>query len=172
MPVDNDGNKKPTATPTAGTPTPTSDTEGKEKAAREDEKTLLKDINGNQVYVKDADSGEYRKAVYADYYRFDEFYIKSESAYEYKGWQTIDGNVYYYTKDGEKVTGDQVIQGVSYHFTEDGILAVDKNGVKGIDVSKWNGSIDWNAVKESGISFVIIRCGYRGSSSSYSSKRW
>ena len=34
----------------------------------------------------------------------------------------------------------------------------------GIDVSKWNGNIDWNAVKNSGVNFVIIRCGYRGSS--------
>ncbi len=37
-------------------------------------------------------------------------------------------------------------------------------GILGIDVSKWNGSIDWNAVKASGVNFVIIRCGYRGSS--------
>ena len=42
---------------------------------------------------------------------------------------------------------------------------MDKNGKIGIDVSKWNGNIDWNAVKNSGVSFVIIRCGYRGSSS-------
>ena len=34
----------------------------------------------------------------------------------------------------------------------------------GIDVSKWNGSIDWNAVKNSGVNYVIIRVGYRGSS--------
>ena len=34
----------------------------------------------------------------------------------------------------------------------------------GIDVSKWNGNIDWAAVKNSGVNFVIIRCGYRGSS--------
>ena len=38
------------------------------------------------------------------------------------------------------------------------------DGTLGIDVSKWNGTIDWNAVKNSGISYVIIRCGYRGSS--------
>ena len=38
------------------------------------------------------------------------------------------------------------------------------NGALGIDVSKWNGTIDWNAVKNSGINYVIIRCGYRGSS--------
>ena len=35
--------------------------------------------------------------------------------------------------------------------------------VLGIDVSKWNGEIDWKKVKDAGVSFVIIRCGYRGS---------
>ena len=39
------------------------------------------------------------------------------------------------------------------------------SGTRGIDVSKHNGSIDWNAVKASGINFAIIRCGYRGSTS-------
>lgn len=33
----------------------------------------------------------------------------------------------------------------------------------GIDVSKWQGEIDWDKVKNDGIDFVIIRCGYRGS---------
>lgn len=32
----------------------------------------------------------------------------------------------------------------------------------GIDVSKWNKTIDWDAVKDAGIEFAIIRCGYRG----------
>ena len=32
----------------------------------------------------------------------------------------------------------------------------------GIDVSKWQGYLDWNAVKESGIEFAFIRIGYRG----------
>ena len=31
----------------------------------------------------------------------------------------------------------------------------------GIDVSKWQGKIDWKAVKNSGIEFAIIRIGYR-----------
>ena len=31
---------------------------------------------------------------------------------------------------------------------------------KGIDVSKWNGSIDWHKVKNSGIDYVIIRGGF------------
>ncbi len=33
----------------------------------------------------------------------------------------------------------------------------------GIDVSKWQGDIDWDKVKASGVEFVMIRAGYRGS---------
>lgn len=32
--------------------------------------------------------------------------------------------------------------------------------IKGIDVSKWNGVIDWGKVKNSGVDFVMIREGY------------
>ena len=32
--------------------------------------------------------------------------------------------------------------------------------VKGIDVSVWQGNIDFNRVKSAGIDFVIIRAGY------------
>ncbi len=33
----------------------------------------------------------------------------------------------------------------------------------GIDVSKWNGDIDWDKVKNAGVEFAIVRAGYRGS---------
>ena len=33
----------------------------------------------------------------------------------------------------------------------------------GIDVSKWNGDIDWDKVRSAGVEFAIIRAGYRGS---------
>ena len=80
------------------------------------------------------------------------------TGYKYTGWQTIDGKTYYYDKDGNRVTGTQVIQGVQYTFEESG----DRSGVIGIDVSKYQRSIDWNQVKNAGIDFVMIRCGYRG----------
>ena len=32
---------------------------------------------------------------------------------------------------------------------------------KGIDISSWQGEINWEKVKNSGIDFVIIRCGFR-----------
>lgn len=133
------------------------------KAAVEvDGTTKLKDKDGNQLYYKKS-TGEYREATYQDYRERDTFYkkIKSSSAYKYTGWQTIDGYVYFYDKDGNYVTGDQVIQGARYTFGSDGKLAK-SSGTMGIDVSKHNGSIDWNAVKNSGVSYVIIRCGYRG----------
>ncbi|MCI9336203.1 MAG: hypothetical protein HFH93_01465 [Lachnospiraceae bacterium] len=37
------------------------------------------------------------------------------------------------------------------------------NSRVGIDVSKWNGEIDWDRVKNAGVEFAIIRAGYRGS---------
>ena len=130
------------------------------KAVNVDGKTKLKDKNGNQLYYKEGDS--YKEATYDDYKKYDTFYKKSVK-YRYTGWQTIDGSTYFFDKNGNYVTGDQVIQGAKYSFGSDGKLS-SGSGSMGIDVSKWNGSIDWNAVKNSGVSYVIIRCGYRGSS--------
>ena len=133
------------------------------KTVTVDGSTKLKDKDGNQLYYKEGDT--YKEATYDDYKKRDTFYKKSKEVknYKYTGWQTIDGHVYYYDKNGNYVTGEQVIQGAKYTFGSDGKLAA-SSGSMGIDVSKWNGSIDWNAVKNSGVSYVIIRCGYRGSS--------
>ena len=80
--------------------------------------------------------------------------------YQYTGWQNIDGTTYYYDPaTHQPVTGNQVIQGNVYTFGADGAL---NRTARGIDVSKFQGSIDWNAVKADGITFAIIRCGYRG----------
>lgn len=49
--------------------------------------------------------------------------------------------------------------------TEKTELQFDNGSAKlGIDVSKWNQEINWEAVKDAGIEFAIIRCGYRGAS--------
>ncbi len=127
---------------------------------REDKTTVLKDTSGKELYVLDGNN-QYRLAHYADYYTSSNFYIKE--ATRYTGWQTLDGKVYFFKADGNKVTGEQVIQGAKYNFASDGSLVVG-SGTMGIDVSKWNGTIDWNAVKNSGVNYVIIRVGYRGSS--------
>ncbi|MBD9125032.1 MAG: hypothetical protein EGP68_09875 [Lachnospiraceae bacterium] len=132
------------------------------KINRGDTKTLLKDKNGNQLYCKDGDT--YREATTADYYTKDKFYRKKANVeYRYTGWQTIDGKRFFYDKNGTAVTGEQVIQGVKYTFNGDGSL--NTGTVMGIDISKHNGNIDWSAVKNSGVQYVILRCGYRGSAS-------
>lgn len=125
-----------------------------------DTTSLLKDKGGKQVYV--LENGQYREAVYADYYKEGMKFYLAITQTVYTGWQNINGKTYYYLEDHKFVTGEQVIQGAKYTFASDGSL-VTSSGTFGIDVSKWNGSIDWNSVKASGASYAIIRCGYRGS---------
>lgn len=43
---------------------------------------------------------------------------------------------------------------------------------KGIDVSVHNGDIDWQAVKNAGVDFAIIRCGYGNNERAQDDKRW
>ena len=88
------------------------------------------------------------------------FGIKEEEP-AYSGWRTENGKTYYYAQNtNKKVTGLRSIDGKLYYF--------DANGVKqdkvtfGIDVSKYQSGLDWNKIKKSGVSFVIIRIGYRG----------
>ncbi len=114
----------------------------------------LKDAAGNQLYLDEQCTKE---ATAADYEKGKKYYYK-EASYTYYGWQSIDGNTFYFDKNGNKVTGTQVIQGVSYDFGTDGVLA---NKGTGIDVSKYQANIDWSQAK-SAVSFAIVRCGYRG----------
>ncbi len=122
----------------------------------------LYDSDKNALYLEE--DGQYRLAKYADYIEDSsrKFYRKVDE-FLYTGWQTIDGVTYYYKSDHTYVTGEQIIQGVSYTFSDNGALA-QGSGTIGIDVSKYQPSINWSSVKASGVSFVIIRCGYRGAS--------
>lgn len=121
----------------------------------------LKTKDGKEVYIRQDD--KYVIATAEDYaLDTTEFYIYTD-VFKYQGWQTFDGKTYYYTEDYKKVTGEQVIMGAKYVFDSNGVLT-SSTGIMGIDVSKWNGTIDWNQVKASGVNYVIIRCGYRGSS--------
>ncbi|MBO4902181.1 MAG: Ig-like domain-containing protein [Lachnospiraceae bacterium] len=128
-----------------------------------DDTAQLYDKDKNPLYLR-KDDGSYALAKYADYKKNNaiKLYKKTEG-FLYTGWQTIDGKTYYYKRDNTYVTGEQVIGGVKYHFATDGSLT-QGSGTLGIDVSKYQPSINWSSVKNSGVSFVIIRCGYRGSS--------
>ena len=88
---------------------------------------------------------------------------KDESQPEpaYSGWRTSGGKTYYYSQSTNKpVTGIQCIDNKLYYFSADGVL---ENGKTfGVDVSKYQKNIDWNQIKKAGVSFVIVRIGYRG----------
>lgn len=128
---------------------------------KQDTTTVLKTKDGKTVYYYS--NGQYIEAKAADYYKYSTFYKQeTTSQYKYTGWQNLDGKTYYFDKNGNKVTGEQVIQGAKYTFNSDGSLHTG-SGVLGIDVSTWNGNIDWAKVKNSGVSYVIIRTGFRGS---------
>lgn len=122
-----------------------------------EDKTQLKDMSGNLLY---ADSNATRIATQKDYVDAEIFYTNPK----YIGWQTFDGNLYYFKEDYTPATGRQIIDGRSYDFYDNGIMVV-KEQTTGIDVSKWQGTIDWKAVADSGVDFAIIRCAYRGSDS-------
>lgn len=113
----------------------------------------LKDAQGFGLYL---DNEGKTIATVADYGNHQTFYCV-----KYTGWQTLDGKVYYFDENYQYATGDQVIGSIKYSFNEDGTL-VEALETKGIDVSKWQGNIDWQAVAGAGIDFAIIRVGYRG----------
>jgi len=122
-----------------------------------DSSVVLKDKSGNVLYT---DANATKQATLTDYASTDTFYKSPQ----YTGWRTDGGKVYYYDANHNKITGNQVIGGVMYTFGGDGALS-QSSGNRGIDVSKYQGNIDWGAVAASGINFAIIRVGYRGSSS-------
>lgn len=79
----------------------------------------------------------------------------------YSGWRTTGGKTYYYSSTThEPVTGIQSIDGKLYYFDADGVLQ--KGKTFGVDVSKYQKNIDWEQIKKAGVSFVIVRIGYRG----------
>ena len=120
-----------------------------------DSSVVLKDKSGNVLYT---DENATKQATLKDYASTDIFYTSPQ----YTGWRTDGGKVYYYDANHNKITGNQVIGGVMYTFGGDGALS-QSSGNRGIDVSKYQGNIDWGAVAASGINFAIIRVGYRGS---------
>lgn len=113
------------------------------------------------------------------------WYYFNNEGYCHMGWLQIGGNWYYLNEQGAMVTGEQQINGVWYRFEEnDGAMLLgwqkvngtwayyskagerienagqESGSLKGIDVSYYQGEIDWTAVKNDGVQFAIIRAGH------------
>lgn len=72
------------------------------------------------------------------------WYQDEDGGWAQRAWRQIDGKWYYFASDG--------------YWRED--ADAHENTLKGIDVSEWQVDIDWNAVKQDGYDFAIIRGGY------------
>ena len=82
------------------------------------------------------------------------------SSYESLGYLNKDTKVDILARENNwyKISADNLYGYVSASYIK--LQAIEK----GIDVSKWNGDIDWNKVKSDGIDYVIIRGGFGNSS--------
>lgn len=65
-------------------------------------------------------------------------------------------------EDPENIEDSKNEDGAKVDFAE---VETKKGLQNGIDVSKWQGKIDWQKVKNAGIDFAIIRIGYRAENS-------
>ena len=71
-----------------------------------------------------------------------------------------NNNTNYYDYYGRKSTGFKLIDGVKYYFNPEGKL-YGKNVQKIIDVSSWQGTIDWEKIKRNeDVDAAIIRVGW------------
>ncbi len=120
------------------------------------------------IYIGDLDAGEYYvKLLPMEGYRVPtkESKIRVKEKVEYLAINDISLLI----KTEEEIDAEAEDSGV-HEALEDAdrteiknLQAASGNQKVGIDVSKWNGEIDWDKVKNAGVEFAIIRAGYRGS---------
>lgn len=139
--------------------------------SKEDDKKVgdYKDLDQDGIiYIGDLDSGEYFvELLPIEGYKVpvNETRVKVKDKVEYLAIEDISLLI----KTEDEVDAEAEDSGV-----QDALADADKTELKklqkpsgkakaGIDVSKWQGEIDWDKVKNAGVEFAIIRAGYRGS---------
>ncbi len=120
------------------------------------------------IYIGDLDAGEYYvELLPIEGYKVpvNETRVRVKDKVEYVAIEDISLLI----KTEEEIDAEAEDSGV-----QDALSDADKSEIKklqastgnskvGIDVSKWNGDIDWDKVKNAGVEFAIVRAGYRGS---------
>ena len=97
---------------------------------------------------------------------------------EFKGlenqkWQIIKAGGFYYIRSNYNnlylnIDGGKILLGANVNVSEiesnidNKKFIIEKDDCLGIDVSQYNGNINWKNVKQDNIDFAIIRAGYRG----------
>lgn len=75
-------------------------------------------------------------------------------------WRYQDGERIYFDEPSQTWGAFQAWSKVDGHYINNRGEIIKGATAKGIDVSEWQGSIDWEKVKNTDIDFAIIRCGY------------
>lgn len=128
----------------------------------------FKDLDRDGViYVRDLSAGDYHVSIQpVEGYHVASSYTKVHvnDKVEYRIIEDI--NLLIVSEDEIDVR-NEAVTGHDLESDRDGTERTDvfeelDEAVMGIDVSSFNGEIDWERVKESGIEFAFIRCGYRG----------
>lgn len=139
-------------------------------------KGVYQNAKNKNWYYADASTGGIRTdAGFVDWNN-DRYYVKQGGAlYRNQFIHSVDsdGNKKYYYVDSDCSVniGTFTINGVTYTTDENGVIneEVVLQGTKSIDVSVFQGVIDWKKVKAAGITFAFIRVGgrYYGSGGMY-----
>lgn len=99
------------------------------------------------------------------------WYYFDEEGYRVTGLHEINGHKYYFHEDGKMAVGwTRIDDGTWEYFALYGSETIpqgswmdcksfEANTLKGIDVSRYQGKIDWEKVKADDISFAIIKAG-------------
>ncbi len=139
------------------------------KDGKEIKKTYKDEDKDGMLYLTDMETGEYEVSLrpVAEYEVPEDGVLVSvtdEISY------TVIDDISFLIRSEDEI--DPIVEDTAVNEAEidaDGTETNKRLGdgatVFGIDVSKWNKDIDWKKVKEAGVEFAIIRCGYRGSKS-------
>ena len=89
------------------------------------------------------------------------YYYFNENGTMKTGWLELDEGRYYLSDNGAMVKGWAVINGQKYLFDDSG-KCVEGAHTFVIDISKWQGTIDWDKLKSTDVDAVILRISYGG----------
>lgn len=122
------------------------------------------------IYIADLSPGEYEVALEdaGDYLApFESTKVRVQDQVNFRPLADISYMLHTEDEINALLEDTGVSEALNEGDEEAAIDTIDASAHWGIDVSKWNKEIDWNQVADSGVEFVIIRCGYRGSNSGY-----
>lgn len=121
-------------------------------------KNKWKKINGKHYYFSKTGKAykNTTKKINKVYYKFNIY------AQAINGYYKKNNNIYYKDAKGNIMTGKKYIFGIKQYFSPTGIRTTYK---KIIDVSEFQGKINWEEVKKTYVQGAIIRLGFTGSES-------